>query len=71
MEVDVPVVAVAIAALPAVALLLAFVTRMESKLFGDDWLDDAQVRDRYLGDYLGGVVGEVTVAGSPSDTLPV
>jgi len=50
MEVDVPVVAVAIAALPAVALLLAFVTRMEASLFGDNYLDDPRVRETYLGE---------------------
>jgi hypothetical protein len=35
MEVDVPVIAVAIAALPVIALLLAVLTRMESTFFGD------------------------------------
>lgn len=50
MEVDVPVVAVAIAALPVVALLLAVVTRMESSLFGNGLLDDARLRDQYLAD---------------------
>jgi len=50
MEVDVPVVAVAIAALPAVALLLAFVTRMEASLLGDNYLDDPRVRETYLGE---------------------
>jgi hypothetical protein len=57
MEVDVPVIAVAIAALPAVALLLAFAARMESKLFGSA-LDDGDVRDRYLGTYEAAAPGE-------------
>jgi hypothetical protein len=35
MEVDVPVIAVAIAALPAVALLLSLVTRMETAVLRD------------------------------------
>lgn len=48
MEVDVPVLVVAIAALPAVALLLAFVAQLESRLFGSA-LDDATLRERYLG----------------------
>jgi len=63
-EVDVPVVAIAIAALPAVALLLSFVTRMEARMFGGDYLDDPRLRDRYLPEPYPPVE-------SPSGSVPV
>jgi len=53
----VPVIALAIAALPAVALLLAVVTRMESSLLGADrfvtgYLDDVLAGDEEPTDTL-------------------
>jgi hypothetical protein len=40
MEVDVPVIAVAVAALPAIALLLAAATRLESAILGRERVED-------------------------------
>jgi hypothetical protein len=69
MEVDVPVIAVAIAALPVIALLLAVVTRMETLLLGDPYEEhrramiDAVYADEYADQYADEYADQVTVSG--------